>query len=226
MASKLSNWIDEAKKETKDPTCRIIDEYKQTSRIWTGTNAVAHFVNQGFGPDTLKEYTSALNKVEADIKMKADDEEGMRKQDKKLPMLHATTITILDGFLTALSNMYRKDQRFRDDFRVALVKKQRQNRDNIKQNTWLSKNSPSTFSIDYEYSINFWCLNPAVTFEDIKAEVRSIVLTSGTLSPMASFSSELDIEFPIQLEANHVIDKKQVHARLTISRKKSLVFGF
>ena len=82
------------------------------------------------------------------------------------------------------------------------------------------------FSIDYEYSINFWCLNPAVTFEDIKAEVRSIVLTSGTLSPMASFSSELDIEFPIQLEANHVIDKKQVHARLTISRKKSLVFGF
>ena len=151
MASKLSNWIDEAKKETKDPTCRIIDEYKQTSRIWTGTNAVAHFVNQGFGPDTLKEYTSALNKVEADIKMKADDEEGMRKQDKKLPMLHATTITILDGFLTALSNMYRKDQRFRDDFRVALVKKQRQNRDNIKQNTWLSKNIDLTEGYHSQY---------------------------------------------------------------------------
>jgi len=27
---------------------------------------------------------------------------------------------------------------------------------------------------------------------------------------MASFSSELDVRFPIQLEANHVIDKKQV----------------
>ena len=27
---------------------------------------------------------------------------------------------------------------------------------------------------------------------------------------MASFSSELDVKFPIQLEANHVIDKKQV----------------
>ena len=40
--------------------------------------------------------------------------------------------------------------------------------------------------------------------------LRSIVLTSGTLSPMASFSSELDVQFPIQLEANHVIDKKQV----------------
>ena len=208
MASKLSNWIDEAKKETKDPTCRIIDEYKQTSRIWTGTNAVAHFVNQGFSPDTLKEYTSALNKVEADIKMKADEEEGMRKQDKKLPMLHASTLTVIGEFLRALTHMYQKDQKFRDDFRVALVKKQRQNR--ITTSTWLSKNSQSTFSLDYEYSIHFWCLNPAVTFEDFKMDVRSIVLTSGTLSPMASFSSELDMEFPIQLEANHVIDKKQV----------------
>lgn len=47
-------------------------------------------------------------------------------------------------------------------------------------------------------------------FDDLKDTVRSIVLTSGTLSPMASFSSELNVEFPIQLEANHVIDKKQV----------------
>ena len=27
---------------------------------------------------------------------------------------------------------------------------------------------------------------------------------------MASFSSELAVKFPIQLEANHVVDKKQV----------------
>ena len=49
-----------------------------------------------------------------------------------------------------------------------------------------------------------------VCFGDIKEDVRSIVLTSGTLSPMASFSSELAVKFPIQLEANHVVDKKQV----------------
>ena len=64
--------------------------------------------------------------------------------------------------------------------------------------------------LDFTYSAHFWCLNPAVIFDDLKDTVRSIVLTSGTLSPMASFSSELNVEFPIQLEANHVIDKKQV----------------
>ena len=47
-------------------------------------------------------------------------------------------------------------------------------------------------------------------FSDIGGAARSIVLTSGTLSPMDSFQSELSVEFPIQLEASHVISAKQV----------------
>ncbi|EPY86533.1 hypothetical protein CB1_000306001 [Camelus ferus] len=58
--------------------------------------------------------------------------------------------------------------------------------------------------------LNFWCLNPAVAFSDINGKVWTIVLTSGTLSPMKSFSSELGVTFTIQLEANHVINNSQV----------------
>ena len=47
-------------------------------------------------------------------------------------------------------------------------------------------------------------------FSELGSEARSIILTSGTLSPMASFSSELGVKFPIQLEANHVIANSQV----------------
>ena len=120
----------------------------------------------------------------------------------------------------------------------------------------------------WTYSLNFWCLNPAVVsqvdaeshkphplhenkgssnwskselfllcrvwlaklpnlyydftllplpppvpypqaFSDL-AQAHSIILTSGTLSPMSSFSSELGVAFPIQLEANHVIPEAQV----------------
>lgn len=39
---------------------------------------------------------------------------------------------------------------------------------------------------------------------------RNVILSSGTLSPMSSFASELGVPFPIQLEANHVIQDKQV----------------
>ena len=39
---------------------------------------------------------------------------------------------------------------------------------------------------------------------------RSVILTSGTLSPMDSFQSELGMPFPIVLEANHIIKDSQV----------------
>lgn len=52
-------------------------------------------------------------------------------------------------------------------------------------------------------------LSQRQAFSDF-AVVRNIVLTSGTLSPMSSFSSELGMSFPIQLEANHVIKDSQV----------------
>lgn len=46
------------------------------------------------------------------------------------------------------------------------------------------------------------------------AQVRCIVLTSGTLSPMDSFASELGVTFHQRLEAPHVVDmKKQVGGR-------------
>ena len=42
------------------------------------------------------------------------------------------------------------------------------------------------------WEIGFWCFNPGVCFKDLaNLWVRSIILTSGTLSPMSSFGDEL-----------------------------------
>ena len=59
-------------------------------------------------------------------------------------------------------------------------------------------------------SLGFWCMNPAVTFHELQEECRSVLLASGTLSPMDTFSSELGVDFPIQVEAPHVIGKDRV----------------
>lgn len=40
--------------------------------------------------------------------------------------------------------------------------------------------------------------------------VRSVLLTSGTLSPLDSFAQELQLPFKISLENPHVIDPSQV----------------
>lgn len=60
-------------------------------------------------------------------------------------------------------------------------------------------------------TLSFWCFDPAqgmASFADM--QVRSILLTSGTLSPLGSFAEELGIRFRVRLENPHVIDKSQV----------------
>ncbi|KNC49459.1 uncharacterized protein AMSG_11882 [Thecamonas trahens ATCC 50062] len=71
--------------------------------------------------------------------------------------------------------------------------------------------SRSAGETGFETSLNFWCMNPGIVFNSLAGESRSVILTSGTLSPLDSFESELMAPFPIVLEAGHVIDmEKQV----------------
>jgi len=111
------------------------------------------------------------------------------------------------------------DMRHTNDYRVALTRSQVRNVPKQENNgrtmgMWLGKRGGNTAKGEVTFrtvhTLNFWCLNPAVSFVQLKEELRSVVLTSGTLSPMASFSTELDVRFPLRLEAAHVIDKRQV----------------
>ncbi|RDX67065.1 Regulator of telomere elongation helicase 1-like protein [Mucuna pruriens] len=69
-------------------------------------------------------------------------------------------------------------------------------------------------------SLSWWCFNPGIAMEDFRKHgVRSIILTSGTLSPMESFAEELKLvdsghlrDFPIRLENPHVITPNQIWA--------------
>ena len=73
--------------------------------------------------------------------------------------------------------------------------------------------APSEARDSQVVTFNLWCMNPAVAFAAVRNESRVIILSSGTLSPMSSFSSELATEFPLRLEAQHVINlRQQVYA--------------
>jgi regulator of telomere elongation helicase 1 len=59
--------------------------------------------------------------------------------------------------------------------------------------------------------LSLWCFNPGMALRELAAaNVRSFILASGTLSPMASFAHELQIPFKNQLENLHVIKPSQV----------------
>ena len=66
--------------------------------------------------------------------------------------------------------------------------------------------------IPSELGVEFWCLNSGVIFKELGKKCRSIILTSGTLSPLKSYSLELGIPFSHTAEANHVIGPHQLWA--------------
>ena len=60
-------------------------------------------------------------------------------------------------------------------------------------------------------TLSFWCFDPGEGMAALKdMQIRSILLTSGTLSPLTSFANELNTNFAVRLENPHVIDKSQV----------------
>ncbi|KAA8541819.1 hypothetical protein F0562_022971 [Nyssa sinensis] len=61
--------------------------------------------------------------------------------------------------------------------------------------------------------LSWWCFNPGIAMEEFsRLGVGSIILTSGTLSPMDSFALEFKLEFPVRLENPHVISANQIWA--------------
>ncbi|XP_051957724.1 LOW QUALITY PROTEIN: regulator of telomere elongation helicase 1-like [Xyrauchen texanus] len=59
--------------------------------------------------------------------------------------------------------------------------------------------------------LSYWCFSPGFSMQDLlKQGVCSIILTSGTLSPLSSFTCEMQIPFPVSLENPHVIQRDQI----------------
>lgn len=64
-------------------------------------------------------------------------------------------------------------------------------------------------------TMSYWCFAPALAMRELSfLKVRSILITSGTLAPLPSFSMELGLDFPVQLENDHVIQSDQIFVRV------------
>lgn len=64
-------------------------------------------------------------------------------------------------------------------------------------------------------TISYWCFAPSLAMRELTfLNVRSILITSGTLAPLPSFSMELGMKFEVQLENDHVIQPDQICVRV------------
>ena len=64
-------------------------------------------------------------------------------------------------------------------------------------------------------TVSYWCFAPAEAMRDLASlKARSIIVTSGTLSPLESYAMELGLRFPHRLENPHIIADDQIYVRV------------
>ncbi|XP_041918787.1 Fanconi anemia group J protein isoform X2 [Alosa sapidissima] len=203
----LTNWVQESSGALKERG------YESSCKVWTGKEVLAIFHQMGITAATF----SMLQKNLAAV-LEKEERVGLvngREDTVTVPTVSSGTASVLKSLFMVLDYLYRQESRFAEDYRVALqqtyawtVQPDVPDAQGFFARPHRRRNSARTKTL--VHTLSFWCLNPAVAFSDLSGSVRSIVLTSGTLSPMDSFSSELGVSFPIQLEASHVIGRSQV----------------
>nr|CCC89770.1 putative helicase [Trypanosoma congolense IL3000] len=61
-------------------------------------------------------------------------------------------------------------------------------------------------------TLSYWCMDISRSIKGVVDSTHSLLLTSGTLSPLDHFAMELGIHFEVRLKGDHVIEQKQVVA--------------
>lgn len=165
--------------------------------------------------EDVKNRKEARNRKEAKKRGNGGNRDEVEEEEQpSSQMISVGTMGLLRGYLNILDFMMRNNQAHANDFRIVIQKQE----DDFKQTmSKRRKSSSNTTEMSARQlrpvKFHIWCMSASVIFEDIVASTHSIILTSGTLSPLDAFSAELGVAFPIKLEASHVINlSKQLFA--------------
>ncbi|KFW61251.1 Fanconi anemia group J protein [Pygoscelis adeliae] len=202
----LTNWLQES-------SSQLVERgYETSCKVWSGKEMLTILHKMGITAITFP----ILQKHLATVLEKEEKISVLGKEELvEIPIVSPATQIVLKGLFMVLLCLFKDNSRYADDYRVALQETyawMNENQHDVSDTSAFftqPKRKRSLRQKTVVHMLNFWCLNPAVAFSDL-SDVRTIVLTSGTLSPMDSFSSELGVKFSIQLEANHVIRNSQV----------------
>ncbi|KAJ8328749.1 hypothetical protein O5D80_002730 [Batrachochytrium dendrobatidis] len=167
-----------------------IHEFSKSLKIWQGPEISQLLGDMGILPGSIPMITQAYATIQ----------ETMGSSDKfkllKREYPSQRSLQLIGGLVMILRFLFSFDPDFINDYRMVLTKSENESR--VKD------------SLPWVYTFSFWCMNPAVIFKHIESMTKSIILTSGTMSPISSFSRELGVKFAHTLEAPHIIKDDQL----------------
>ncbi|ORX56159.1 hypothetical protein DM01DRAFT_55340 [Hesseltinella vesiculosa] len=194
-----------------------IKEYDRHIRLWSGQDIFEKLTSMRINAMTLKEFLlpafAAVKKHTNEVSRldPSDDVEEFFMMTEGAPAdarsepsnsrsarcLPSADLKVLDGLFMVLGYLFQEGKNRQDDYSMVLIKK-------IHTNTTYARDA------SWAYKLAFWCHNPGIVFSELSSMTHSMVLTSGTLSPLDTFATELETKFDHCIETNHVIDKSQV----------------
>ncbi|KAJ2858288.1 hypothetical protein J3B02_000358 [Coemansia erecta] len=143
-----------------------------------------------------------------------NDDESSGGHRSKYNSLSPGCMRVIGGLLRVLKQMASPNEPFYRDYRIAKIRRKNTAAANkTSSNNKRKRTNVAVLSVpDHINILAFWAMNPGVIFSEISSLTRSVILTSGTLSPLNSYASELQMPFSSTLEANHVIDPSRFAA--------------
>ncbi|CAO3574480.1 unnamed protein product [Mortierella alpina] len=247
-----------------DQTTFKIQEYEQSTEIWTSQELLASLEKFAVTRRTIRDYDNACQEISKELKEQKEkarinklrgltDEDDMEEmyeaQDldegsterpkprrKKRLAISPAVLRAMEEIVIILRRLLDTEHDCRDDYRIAIVELLDRT-DAANRNTIVIDGDSSEGEGTQRPSARFggasryahsqlgtgaqWRASkkarvqvlvpePRGHFRPLSMKTRSVILTSGTLSPMDSFASELQASFPIRLEAGHVVDHSQV----------------
>ncbi|XP_073011468.1 uncharacterized protein [Typha latifolia] len=157
-------------------------EFEHYSSYWTGDKAMRELQHAGITQQLFPILQECATKA---VKAVSDAESDGAH-------LSGISAIILEEIFSSLSYFFSGTGCHSSDYQLALQR--------------YVKRDDSNTAAGWKCTMSLWCLNPAVVFREIANLSLSVILTSGTLSPMGSFASELGVQFESCFEAPHVID--------------------
>ncbi|CAO3639856.1 unnamed protein product [Cunninghamella echinulata] len=192
----------------------IIKEYEKHIHVWSGSEITHKLEELRINSTTLnttiipafKRVKSHADEIRKNSeRISQDEKEALSNTfviDDNTTQHLPECITIwalrhLEALFMIFNFLFKEDDNRAQDYSMALIKK---------------IHRPSNFERDasWVFKLGFWCHNPGVIFQELSSSAHSLILTSGTLSPLDTFATELETNFSSNVEANHVIHPSQV----------------
>eukprot|EP01132_Coremiostelium_polycephalum_P003125 gene3125-3907_t len=193
---KFINWIN-SKLKTLSST-----DFENQSNVWNGDIILSIFNEIGIKKDNFSNFKSHVKTVfgvsEDDLLPHSTKQKSKNNQKTTLiDPIHSKAETLIESFSKVIQLFFSKDE-FAKDYKLVLQR----------ITSYQSKQQQQQMGSKWKYTLGIWAMSPRIAFHSLSKYTHSIVLTSGTLSPLYSFQHELSSPFPITAELGNLPDIK------------------